>query len=475
MLVGVAVLLSRMLAYPRTDRRGTIVIVAGILVAVLGALALAGGTPMRMIAVTGLILTPIIAYLALEHPIVFPYGLYVLLMPYDVLLVVHSNSSLTKVIGEAAGLVCLFYCLRVRFIAPVRQPLVALALLLLWMSLSTLWSVNPEETLQWLKSYFGLALLYCAISLTPAPLRDFRFVMGLVGVSFSIAAIFGIHTFYHDPTFRSLANIDQQRLSLKLGDTEIDQNHFANAFLFPIAILVASLLRARWLALKALCAIGIGLMVTAILMSGSREAFLALCIMFVYFLWRGRERIQLLAVAGVCALAAAPFATVILGRFGTFFQAKEEARQWIWAVGKAAIKHYWLTGSGLGTFTDVYDRFYLAVAQAHPDGWSRPPHDLILHYSVELGFVGMGLIVWFLVANFTTLRGIGRDHPFYDYRVMAEAGLIGIVTVSMFIDLFTYKYAWLVFASVAQVAYLATTMQRAQAAPTDSLKRGPGP
>jgi hypothetical protein len=259
--------------------------------------------------------------------------------------------------------------------------------------------------------------------------------------------------------------LDQHRVSLKLGDTEIDQNHFANAFLFPIAILIASLLRTHWLALKAACAVGIGLMVTAILMSGSREAFLGLCVMFAYFLWRGRERVQLLVLSAVCALAAAPFASVIVGRFGVFFEAKEEARAWIWAVGMVAIQRYWGTGSGLGTFSDVYDRLYLAVAQAHPDGWSRPPHDLILHYSVELGVVGMALIVWFVVANFTMLRGIGRDHPFYDYRVMIEAGLVGIVTVSMFIDLFTYKYAWLVFASAAQVAYLANTMRRVQAAP----------
>lgn len=456
----VSVALSRVFDYARTERRTVLVLIAGILVAVLAALALGGGTPVRIAAATCLIAAPLAAYLALEHPVVFPYGLYVLLMPYDVLLVVHGNSTLTKVLGEAAGIFCLFYCLRVRHVAPVRRPLGILVLLLLWMSLVTLWSIQPQESLAWLQSYFGLALLYAALALTPVPLRDFRIVLVLVGISFSVAAIFGIHAFYHDGAFAAAGDLEDRRISLKLGNSEIDQNHFANAFLFPIAVLITGLLRSRWLSIKGLCAIGIGLMVTAMLVSGSREAFIALAAMVLYFLWRGRERAQLVALSAVCAIFAAPFAGVVIGRFANAFASGSQGRASIWAVGWQAIQHYWIAGSGLGTFPDVYDRFYLAVAQIHPDGWARPPHDLLIHYTVELGIVGIGLIVWFYAAHFTMLRGIDRSHPFYDYRVMVEAALVGIAIVSCFIDLFTYKYAWLVFASAAQVAYLATTVRR---------------
>ena len=457
--------LARLLAYPRTEPRIAIVLVAAVVFAVLAALALGGGsTPLRIAAVAGLIVTPIAAYLALEHPIVFPYGLYILLLPYDVLLVVHANSTVTKSLGEAAGLVCLFYCLRVRQVAPIRQPLVVLTLLLIWMSLGALWSVGTADTFTWLKTYFGLALLYAALSLTPVSLRDFQIAMTAVAVAFAVAAIFGIHAFYHDP-FRAIGDLDQQRVSLKLGNTEIDQNHFANAFLFPICILIAFLVRSRWLTIKAACAVGIGLMVAAMLASGSREAFIALAAIFVYFLWRGRDRVQLLALSAICALFAIPFAGVLLGRFATVFDQTSQGRTSIWSVGVQAIKHYWLIGSGIGTFPVVYDRFYLAVAQLHPDGWTRPPHDLILHYAVELEILGMALIVWFVAAHFGMLRGIDRDHPYYDYRVMVEAGLIGIAVASLFIDLFTYKYAWLVFASAAQVAYLATTVRRSRASP----------
>jgi O-antigen ligase len=458
-----AVSLLARLTSSKGDRQRTIIIVSAVFLMLIAAVALAGGTPVKIAAVVAIILTPIAAYLALEHPIVFPYGLYILLMPYDVLLVVHSSSTLTKVLGEIAGLLCLFYCLRIRQIAPVRMPLVIVLLLMIWISLTALWTVDFDATMQWLPTYFGLALLYAALALTPVSLRDFRFAMAIVAVSFVVAALFGIHTFYHDPTLGLHAENDSyeaQRVSLKYGTSEIDQNHFANAFLFPIAILIATLLRSRWLTIKAFCALGIGLMVTAILMSGSREAMLAVGVMVLYFLWRGRDRIALLVLTGICAIAVAPFATIFIGRISRVFSSTQDGRQSIWAVGVAAVKHYWAFGGGLGTFPDVYDRFYLAVAQMHPDGWERPAHNIILHYSVELGIVGLALIVWFWVANFSMLSDIKRDHPLYDDRVMVEAGLVGIAVVALFIDLFTYKYAWLVFASAAQVAYLGTTMQR---------------
>ena len=458
-----------MLAYPKTDARVLLVVGLGVLAAVLAAIALAGGTPVRMVGVAVLIASPVLVYLALEHPILFPYGLYIALMPYDVLLTIHANSSLTKALGAAAGIICLFYCLRARYVAPVRQPLIVLLLLLLWMSLSALWSVSWDATMLWLPSYYALALLYGALSLTPLSLKDFNVTLGIVAVSFVVAAIFGIHTFYHDPAFRPMTYAQQQRLSLKLGDTQIDQNHFANAFLFPIAILITTLIRTNWLTLKMLCAGGIGLMVTAMFMSGSREATLALLVMVGYFFWRGRNRVQLLAMTGICAFGALPFSTAIVARFSGLFvhQQYGEPRAEIWSVGFAAMKHYWMLGSGVGTFPQVYNRFYLAVAQFRPDGWERPAHDLIIHYTVELGIVGMALVAWFFIANFTMLRGIGRDHPLHDYRVMIEAAMIGIVIVSLFIDLFTYKYAWLVFASASQVTYLGSTMRR--------RSRGPSP
>lgn len=152
-----AVRISRMLAYPKTDARVLLVVGLGVLAAVLAAIALAGGTPVRMVGVAVLIASPVLVYLALEHPILFPYGLYIALMPYDVLLTIHANSSLTKALGAAAGIICLFYCLRARYVAPVRQPLIVLLLLLLWMSLSALWSVSGTPpcygcpvTMRWL-------------------------------------------------------------------------------------------------------------------------------------------------------------------------------------------------------------------------------------------------------------------------------------------------------------------------------------
>ena len=128
-------------------------------------------------------------------------------------------------------------------------------------------------------------------------------------------------------------------------------------------------------------------MVTAMFMSGSREATLALFVMIAYFFWRGRNRVQLLAMTAICAFGSLPFSNAISARFAGLLQHQQygEPRAEIWSVGLTAMKHYWFIGSGVGTFPQVYNRFYLAVAQLHPDGWERPAHDLIIHYVVELG------------------------------------------------------------------------------------------
>jgi hypothetical protein len=79
-----------------------------------------------------------------------------------------------------------------------------------------------------------------------------------------------------------------------------------------------------------------------------------------------------------------------------------------------------------------------------------------LHYAVELGIVGLLLLLGFWFAQFSALRVIGPSHPLYDYRVLLEGALLGLFVTAMFIDLFTYKYAWLIFAMAAQLRSLAT-------------------
>jgi hypothetical protein len=85
----------------------------------------------------------------------------------------------------------------------------------------------------------------------------------------------------------------------------------------------------------------------------------------------------------------------------------------------------------------------------------------VLHYLVELGVVGVVLIAAFFVAQFRSLRDIDSTSEFYDYRVVMEASLVAILVVSMTIDLFQYKYAWVVFAMLALLRNVAAQQSAA--------------
>jgi O-antigen ligase len=103
--------------------------------------------------------------------------------------------------------------------------------------------------------------------------------------------------------------------------------------------------------------------------------------------------------------------------------------------------------------------FYLGVHQPYPFGWDSPAHNLVMHYLIELGAVGLVLIAGFFVAQFVSLRVIDASSDLYDYRIALEAALLAIAAVSLTIDLFTYKYAWLVFAAVALLRNAAVGVQ----------------
>lgn len=440
-------------------------ILGGLILMVGIARFVSAGTPLRDAAVAILLLLPVGLYFALVRPLVFPYGLYILLMPFDVFLGVSHAGTITKMLGGVACVALLFYCLRTRRLASSTPALRVVLLLLVWMMMSLLWTVAPEVTWQWIPTYLGLALLYLAISLTPVTITEFRFILWAIVAAFLASAIIGVVLFRaHAPVTPSL-HPDSARVVLTLGNLTIDPNEYADALIFPFAIASMLALGSRYLSVKLLGFGAASLMVAAVFVSASREAVIGLALVALYYLWRSRHRVQVFAMLLVTAIAAGPFSATLLARIQHATATGGAGRTSIWAVGITAIKHYGLFGSGMGTFPVVYDQFYLSIPQIHSYGWSAPPHNVLLQFFVELGIVGLALYAWFIAANFTMLRTITPDHPLYDYRLIVEGGLIAVSATSLFIGSFNEKWVWLVFATAGQLVFLASTYQRAKPRP----------
>jgi exopolysaccharide production protein ExoQ len=442
----------------------------------IAAFLLAGGTPLRIGLACAAALLPLAGYLTLVRPMLFPYAFYVLLIPFDNLLNFSGSGTLTKFLGMATGIVLFFYCLRIRRVVSPPPTLFILGIFLFWMVLSVSWAADQQNALSALAPYLGLALLYAALALTPLSVRDFRLLLFVVVAGGIASAAFGIHVFHDNPLLTQQDNPLLRRLVVQVGNTTVDPNQFADALLFPIAALAMFGVRTKWISLKLVSLAGIGLMLDAIFLSGSREAIITVGVIFVYYLWRSRHRLQFFALALLAAIVGMANSGSLLARFSNAISTGGAGRTSVWKVGWETFKHNWLFGYGIGSFPASYDRYYLSVSQIYPDGWTRPAHNLLFHYGVELGIIGLALLVWFCVAQFLGLRDIDRSSPFYDYRVMLEGALLGVFVASMFIDLFSYKYAWLVFAMVVQlrsIAMVQGSRAPARAKPGGSVPSAP--
>ncbi|MGB8964394.1 MAG: O-antigen ligase family protein [Candidatus Cybelea sp.] len=404
------------------------------------------GSNLVAVGTLALLIAPLALYVALRWPLDAIFGLYVVLVPFDNLLSTGSFGTLTKILGMAGGAFLLLWLSRRGLITFSSKPVRVLWLLALWMLASTLWALDQKPAFQLMTTFAGLMLLYAVLTMVPLSPRQFRSLLFLVVLGGLCAAAYGARAFYHDPSLSK--NIDE-RLVVHVGQYNIDPNHFADALLFPTAIVMMWFLRTRRLLAQIACVGGLALLITAIVLSGSREALTALGLMAVYYLWRSRYRLKLgVAMAGVVALVAA-VQTSIFARFATALQTGGSGRTSVWAVALEAAKHRPLQGYGIGNFPEAFNLFYLQVHQPYPFGFDGPAHNLVLHYLVEIGIVGLFLIGWFIWSQFRSLSKIDPASEWYDYRLMMEASLLALIGVSMAIDLFQYKYAWLVFSMVA--------------------------
>lgn len=414
------------------------------------------GPSTSSLALIAVFLAPVALYAALEYPLIFPLTVYVLLIPFDSLLGTGSG-TLTRLLGMVSGGFLLIAVLRRGSVA-FTGPIAVLGALTIWMFASSLWAVDQSTAFAILPTYVGLFLLFAVLTMTPISIQQFRWMLALTAAGGLSAAVYGIRMFYQNPEFaRESANT--MRLIIQTGTSQIDPNHFADSLLFPIAVMMMWALRSQNPFVKLACVGGVIVLVMAIMLAGSREGIVAIALIMAYYVWRSRHRLQVLVAGLVIGSGVMTSPTSVWLRFTEAAQTGGSGRTSIWGVGFEAAKHRLLQGYGIGNFTHAFDMFYLAIPAVDAYGWDSPAHNLILHYLVELGIVGLVLIALLFITQFRSLRQIDRNSDLYDYRVAMEASLVAILTVSMTIDLFTYKYAWWVFTMVALLSKVAATSQ----------------
>lgn len=404
--------------------------------------------PMGLLVAVGIALLPVLAALTWTHPLIFPYGAYAMLVPFDLLLSIPQLGTLARLCGAVAGFALLVWLIRNRNIVLPGRAFAAWGLFVLWSCISLLWTMNAANASRESGTLVQLGSLYAIVSLVPAALRDVKAVFAAVVLGGLAAALFGIHELGHPTAAQQLINQASDRIPLLFGNQRLDINEFADSLLMPLAIVTVGTARAHNLALK-LCGVGaICILLYAMSLAASREAFVAVGLMLGYFLIALRERWQIGAMVG--ALATLAFANGnLLQRFLSASASGGSGRLGIWSTGLAAFGRHWAVGAGSGSFASAYDQVYLKVFQPYDMGWSRAAHNMLIQNGVEYGIVGLALLVLAVVLTVRSLPSLRRDHPMFGMRASLIGGLLGLCAAGFFVDLTTAKVFWLALALIA--------------------------
>ena len=375
------------------------------------------------------------------RPIVFPFAIYLFLVPFDALLQTGSG-TITKFLAAASmGIVLLTIVDRRRLIAP---PLVVAlwGLFLAWNVASFIWSEDAFYQINLLNGTAQLFALLAIFSMVAIPWKDVKALLVAVVAGGVTCAAYGAYLFQQGSVSSGTAST---RLTVALSKTQsINADHFSAALVFPFALAIVGALHLRgWQKIGAMLSALV--LIVGIAASGTRGSLIAVGVIWLYLMIAYRHRIQLAILGAVCVAGSAAMPSVWM-RFTDASQGEAGGRYSIWAIAWDAFRHHWLLGIGTGQFRLAYGESYIATATGrlvHP--WAEDAHNLIASTAVELGIIGLLLVLGAWYAQFRLGTNIPRSSPMFHARIAVQAGTLGLFVNSLSVDMLFYKYLWIVF------------------------------
>jgi hypothetical protein len=403
---------------------------------------IAGGSKKDIALALAVAAGPVLIYLAIRQPLIFPFGLYAVLVPFNHLSFVQGFGTMTKLAGVLASAALLLYIVRTK--QWVRPPRVLFAWLafVTWICASVLWAVNPNASLYLINILLQLFALFAVTAIVPINRQELRIVLAFVALGGIAAAAYG------GKIFLAGAQTTPQRLLLEAaaGD-HLDPNHFAASLLLPVALALVYALQVPGVLRKLAGYAGLGTLLLGVYASGSRGGLVAVAAIVLAVLWRTRRWLQITGIVALGAVLSIAVKSSVWSRFAadTAAGSTGSGRTSIWLIGAHAFVQHPLFGWGIGNFAEAYNRWMLSLYSPIFTYWDRAPHNFILMTAVELGIVGLVLLAWVIVEQVRTVQHISPHDELYDIRIALDSALFGLLVASFFLDTLYWKYAWLTF------------------------------
>jgi O-antigen ligase len=336
---------------------------------------------------------------------------------------------------------------------------------------SALWTVNPDNSL--LEGGTGSALASLALSLVYmgafAVLVETRDDLRRLGVTvWVVAVVLGVVAIV-----QYLAGYD--RAVAYAGDA----NFFAalQVIALPTCLLVAA--QAERAGQRLVGLLGVGIVVGSVLTTLSRGGILALLGVIalmallparVIFRSRRFKRIALTATGiGAAVLLVVAFGD-IQARGESLFNTAEggSGRANLWRAAIAGWEEHQLRGLGYGAFTNESNDLLRRTPGVDFDAYrlresGQVAHSAYLGTLVELGVIGLALLLGVLASLVTTLRWAARTARRQSDQLVAAAAqallvsVAGFVVVSFFLSTETDRGLWVLLGTAIALARIAAT------------------
>jgi len=388
----------------------------------------------------GILLAPLFIYLSVEKPFIFPFGLYVFLLPFDNILSVTGSArgaTFTKFLGILTILILLLKSLHEKKLIFPNKASICWILFYIYAILSIFWAIDPAPVSSKFSTILGLSFLYLVVSSYKINEGEFNICKWCIMLGGFIAAIYIIYN-YEKGLFASYT----MRATMEYGERSTDPNLFAFSLLLPLSICIEKILNRKNKFLKVIFITILSIIILGIVVTGSRGSMLGVFIIFITYILFMKQRITLwaiLIIVGIIVTSFSPY--LFVERWGKAIETGGSGRVNIWDAGLNALKNYWIMGAGLGNFPNAfaeYGHFTPFTRDVY-----RDPHNIYLETFVELGIVGLSLLILVMGEHYRAIKSRFTDHD--ANHVMLKAAFWGILLASFFVGTTYLKSFWLLW------------------------------
>lgn len=376
-------------------------------------------------------------------PVEAMLGSYAFLLPFDSISRLGNSPqarALTWYVGAGAALVLLILGLtNDKLRTPSRTSWYWLGFIG-WGAISLFWALDSNTVFAELPTALGLLGLYLVSVCVEVSEKQFSRITFLAIAGGTAASLVSLWDFH-----QGIWTIET-RASLITGTQHADPNIFAASLLIALTLAVARLVSSRRFFERLFMLLAVFATTSAILLTMSRGALVALIFAALIFAYRLKRNRWILFFFSLLPLSTVVLPSLFFVRLKEALVSGGAGRLDIWVVGVQAFKHFFARGAGLENFTSAFEEFRQAAPMFR--GYSRPAHNIYLQVSVELGIVGICLL---LAAVFSQLRALWRAIA-SSYLPRPRAILVGceamiwsMLAAAFFLGLLWEKTFWMVW------------------------------